>query len=591
MERRLSAILAADMVGYSRLMEADEIGTIERQKAHRRELINPAFEQYHGRVVKEMGDGILVEFPSVVDAVSCAIVIQRAMPERETEIDEDRRIAYRVGINLGDVVVEGDDLFGDGVNVAARLEHLSEPGGVCISGTVYDHIQSRVEFDCNFLGEQELKNISRPVRAYQVTATPEFRADVSENLMRTEPASLSLPDKPSIAVLPFHNMSGDPEQEYFSDGMTEDIIAALSRLRWLFVIARNSTFTYKGQAVDVKKVGREMGVRYVLEGSVRKAGNRVRVSAQLIEAENGNYIWAERYDRDLDDIFELQDEITATIIGNIEPELGGAELNRSKRKPVNNLNAWDSYLRARWHVNKGQSTEILGECIRLCHRAIAASPTLACAHAELAFLHIAEVAFGFSGNREKSIQLAYDGARAAVKLDRKDATAHSVLGRVYDFRGQFEDAVREHKIALGLNPNSCAVHLYLASTYNHAGEPELVIPAVDQAQRLSPRDTSQWFMHMNKGFALSQLERHDEAIEELKAACHCSNDNYWSQLGLAVVLAQAGELQDASASLSAAMEYKTAFKRISDITQAFETASGRYRGFLVTGCEKAGMED
>jgi len=318
--RRLAAILAADVAGYSRLMGADEEGTLERLKALRHELVDPKIAEHRGRIVKTTGDGLLVEFASVVDAVRCAVEVQQAMPERDTGVGVENRIELRIGLNLGDVIVEGDDLYGDGVNIAARIEALADAGGVFISNTVHDHVRDRLPFAFEDLGEQQVKNITRPVRVYRVR---------DSNAAAKAPAQpvLPLPDKPSIAVLPFANMSGDPEQEYFADGMAEEIITALSRIRWLFVIARNSSFTYKGQAVDVKQVGRELGVRYVLEGSVRKAAGRVRITAQLIDAANGAHLWADRFDGSLEDVFDLQDKVALSVAGVIEPTFAKPRLN------------------------------------------------------------------------------------------------------------------------------------------------------------------------------------------------------------------------------------------------------------------------
>jgi TolB-like protein/class 3 adenylate cyclase len=340
--RRLAAILAADVAGYSRLMGADEEGTLERLKALRRELIDPKIAEHKGRIVKTTGDGMLVEFPSVVDAVRCAVEVQQAMPERNTSVATDNRIELRIGINLGDVIVEGDDLYGDGVNIAARIEALADAGGVFVSNTVHDHVRDRLPFVFEDLGEQQVKNIARPVRVYRVRDSGAAASSPSAGAAPVLP----LPDKPSIAVLPFANISGDPEQEYFADGMVEEIITALSRIRWLFVIARNSTFTYKGQAVDVKQVGRELGVRYVLEGSVRKGSDRVRITVQLIDATNGAHLWADRFDGSLEDVFELQDKVASSVAGVIEPALQAAETARSAVRPTNDLTAYDLYLRA-----------------------------------------------------------------------------------------------------------------------------------------------------------------------------------------------------------------------------------------------------
>jgi adenylate cyclase len=354
--RRLAAILAADVAGYSRLMGADEEGTLERLKALRHELLDPKIAEHKGRIVKTTGDGLLVEFASVVDAVRCAVAVQQAMPERDTGVAADNRIELRIGINLGDVIVEGDDLYGDGVNIAARIEALADAGGVFISNTVHDHVRDRLPFAFEDLGEQQVKNIARPVRVYRVrpkgplpNPPPQAAGEGSALGARVgaaEPLPLPLPDKPSIAVLPFANMSGDPEQEYFVDGMVEEIITALSRIRWLFVIARNSTFTYKGRAVDVKEVGRELGVRYVLEGSVRKAGKQVRITGQLIDAITGTHLWADRFDGSLKDVFELQDRVAVSVAGVIEPALQAAETRRSAARPTTDLGAYDLYLRA-----------------------------------------------------------------------------------------------------------------------------------------------------------------------------------------------------------------------------------------------------
>jgi adenylate cyclase len=327
-QRRLAAILAADVAGYSRLMGADEEGTLAVLKTHRRELIDPLISQHQGRIVKTTGDGLLSEFASIVDAVRCAVVMQQGMESRNAGVHESRRIRFRVGINVGDVIVEDDDIFGDGVNVAARLQALAEPGQICVSATVREHVAARLPIDFADLGEHSVKNITRPVHVYRIETHVEPRSAAPD----PEQALLALPDRPSIAALPFTNMSGDVEQDYFADGMVEDIITGLARIKWLFVIARNSSFAYKGKSVDVKQAGRELGVRYVLEGSVRKAGTRVRITSQLIDAQTGAHLWAERYDRPLDDIFALQDEITLSVIGAIEPSLRQAEIERVKRK-------------------------------------------------------------------------------------------------------------------------------------------------------------------------------------------------------------------------------------------------------------------
>jgi TolB-like protein/class 3 adenylate cyclase len=345
-KRKLAAILAADVVGYSRLMEADEEGTLGDLKACRSEIIEPSIACYQGRTIKLMGDGALVEFPSVVEALRCAVEVQTAMGERNTGIPQERRLLFRIGINLGDVIIDGDDSYGDGVNIAARLEGLAEPGSICVSATVHDHVGNKLPLTFIDIGEQTVKNIAKPVRVYRVGASR------SAHLGANPRPSLPLPDKPSIAVLPFQNMSGDPDQEYFADGMVEEIITALSRFRPLFVIARNSSFAYKGRSPDIREVGRDLGVRYVLEGSVRKGMNRARITGQLIDTASGAHLWADRFDGDLKDVFDLQDQVTASVVGAIAPKLERAEIDRAKRKPTDNLDAYDYFLRgmASFHV-------------------------------------------------------------------------------------------------------------------------------------------------------------------------------------------------------------------------------------------------
>jgi TolB-like protein len=364
--RRLTAILAADVAGYSRLMGADEEGTHERLKAHRRALIDPKIAEHHGRIVKTTGDGMLVEFPSVVDAVQCATEVLRGMVERNAATPPEERIEFRIGVNLGDVIVEGDDIFGDGVNIAARLEALAEPGGICVSRMVHDQVRDKLAIAFEDLGEQQVKNIARPVSAYRIP--------IAENAAAKTP--LSLPEKPSLAVLPFQNMTGDLEQEYFADGMVEEITTAISRLPWLFVIARNSSFTYKGRAVDVKQVARDLGVRYVLEGSVRKAGNHGRITGQLIDAMTSAHIWADRFDGALDDIFQLQDQAASSVVGAIEPKLRYSEIARATRKPTESLDAYDLYLRALAQVHKytaeGMRSAVAAEGLSLARQAIEA---------------------------------------------------------------------------------------------------------------------------------------------------------------------------------------------------------------------------
>jgi adenylate cyclase len=408
-ERRLAAILAADVAGYSRMMGVHEEGTLAALKACRREIIDPKIAEHHGRIVKTTGDGALVEFASAVDAVRCAMEIQSGMAERNTTIVEDGRIEFRIGINVGDVIIDEGDIYGDGVNIAARVEALASPGAICLSDNAYQQIKGKLSLDVIDMGEQQLKNIALPVRIYGV------RSDGAPDR-----PTLSLPDRPSIAVLPFNNMSDDPEQDYFCDGMVEDIITGLSRIRWLFVIARNSSFVYKGKPVDVKQVGRELGVRYVLEGSVRKAAGRVRITTQLIEAVTNRHIWAERYDRAIDDIFALQDDITISTVAAIEPSVRQAEIERAKRKRPENLDAYDLVLRATPFVDTGMP-EGVSQAMPLLERALQLEPNYALAHGQAALCN--EILYVRGGRLGENRAAAMHHGHAAIALGPDDATS------------------------------------------------------------------------------------------------------------------------------------------------------------------------
>jgi len=463
-------------------MGADEEGTLARLKACRRELMDPEIAEHRGRVVKTTGDGILIEFPSVVDAVRCAMDVQRGMAERNANVTDEQRIEFRVGINLGDIMIDAEDIHGDGVNIAARLESIAEPGGICISDSSYQQVRDKLTIHFEDMGVQQLKNIARPVRVYRVP--------IGRSAPRERPA-LALPDKPSIAVLPFQNMSGDPEQEYFADGMVEDIITELSRIRWLFVIARNSTFTYKGHAVAVKQVARELGVRYVLEGSVRKGGNRVRVTAQMIDATTGAHIWAERYDRDLSDIFAVQDEITASVAGVIEPALAEAEQQRVLRKPPERLDAWEAYQRGLWHFNK-YGPEENQTAQTFFRQAIALDPNFAPGHYGNALALQWEI-WHFSTRPFSEVQgTAREEAQIAVSLDDKDAMAHAVLAHMMMWGGEWEAAIAEARTAVALNPNSAFVISMLGCVLGFGGYREEALERLQQAMRASPHDPLIW---------------------------------------------------------------------------------------------------
>ncbi len=487
MERRLAAILAADVVGYSRLIRADEEGTLLALRALREELIDPKICEHRGRIVKLMGDGILVEFASVVDAVACSAEVQQRLAERDSD---GPQIVFRIGINLGDVVIDGEDIQGDGVNVAARLEALSEPGGMCISDAVHDQVRDRLALEFDDAGKQEVKNIDRPVQAWKWSASGSASA-VGTNcdagqLLQAQP--LPLPDKPSIAVLPFDNMSNDPEQEYFADGVVEDIITALSRMPWLFVIARNSSFIYKGRAVDVKEVGRDLGVRYVLEGSIRKAGGKVRITGQLIDATTSVHLWADRYDGSLEDIFDLQDQVTSSVVGAIAPKLELAEIERTKCKPTGSLDAYDYYLRGmaafhHWSVEENQAA------LGYFYRAIEIDPEYAIAHGMAARCINQRAVVQPLAVGAKEITEAKRLARRAADLGRNDAFALCMAGITLGFvvRDVAGGAALTQR-ALALNPN-LATAWYSDGWLNvWLGNSEIGIEHIGRAMQLSPQD-------------------------------------------------------------------------------------------------------
>jgi TolB-like protein/class 3 adenylate cyclase len=488
-ERRLAAILAADVAGYSRLMGAEEEGTHERLKALRRELADPKIKEHRGRIVKTTGDGLLIEFASVVDAVRCAVEVQREMAERNADVPADRRIEFRMGINVGDIIKDGRDIYGDGVNVAARLEALAQPGGICVSRMVRDQVRDKLDFSFEDMGEQQVKNIARPIRVHRIL--------IGDETSRRRPAAgaaanppLVLPDKPSIAVLPFQNMSGDPEQEYFADGMVEEIITALSRIRWLFVIARNSSFTYKGQAVDVKQVGRELGVRYVLEGSVRKGGGRVRITAQLIDAETGTHLWADRFDGSLEDVFELQDKVAVSVAGIVEPTLQAAEIRHSMGRPTNDLTAYDLYLRAIPHVvahgrdGMMEALGLLGEAIeRDPHYGLALSLAALCR----ADLHVAGWITDVESNRCNGVELARRGLGIAGDDPAVLSRAAYALGCLEE---DITTAIALADQSLELNPSFASGWVNSGWLRLWAGQADTAIEHFMTSMRLNPRAPS-----------------------------------------------------------------------------------------------------
>ena len=546
MERRLSAILAADVVGYTRLMEADEAGTHARLKAVRSDIIDPKLAECGGRIVKTTGDGMLVEFPSAVDAVRSAVEVQEQMAAGGGDI------RFRVGVNIGDIIIENDDIFGDGVNLAARLEAAAPVGGVLISAAVHDHIAGKVTASFSDGGAQSFKNISKPVQVWRWHPEGD---DVQAPAVAAEKAPLALPDKPSIAVLPFNNMSGDPEQEYFSDGITEDIITALSKFRWFFVTARNSTFAYKGQSPNIPEVARELGVQYVLEGSVRKAGSRVRVTGQLIDALSGNHIWAERYDRELVDIFDLQDEITSAITGAVAPELAETVRARSVKKAPGSLDAWDLQNRAMWHLYRFNK-EDAAAAEELFERAIQADPSFAAAHASLAYQQYLNVVLGFSEAPASSLEVGLKAAKRAVELDDKDSLGHCMIGRILCMYGQHDASIAATERALDLNPNSFIVCLSMGMVLTWAGRNEEAVAHFDEALRLSPNDPAGWASEHIKAVCLAGLERYDEALAAAQRAIQYPMADFWPRAQKAFIFARMGKIAEAEAALAEARDMR-----------------------------------
>jgi TolB-like protein/class 3 adenylate cyclase len=537
-ERRLAAILAADMAGYSRLMGLDEAGTAQALREHRA-AADPLIAQHGGRIVKTTGDGVLIEFGSVVGAVQCAIGLQKLSAERNAGSPGDRRMEWRIGIHLGDVLVEGDDILGDGVNIAARLEGIAEPGSICISDDAFRQVRGKVEAEFADMGEQSLKNIAQPLRVYRIGPRP------APNQATIPPASLPLPDKPSIAVLPFANMSGDPEQEYFADGMVEEIITALSRIRWLFVIARNSSFSYKGQSPDVRQVGRELGVRYVLEGSVRKAGDRVRITAQLIDAQNGAHLWADRFDGSLKDIFDLQDKVASSVAGVIEPALQAAETARSANRPTDDLTAYDLYLRA--YAMVLSSARQTADALRLLEQAIDRDPRYGGAFALAAVCCLLIVMDGRSVDPEADALRSASFARRGLEVAGDDPVvlANAALALAY-FGEDIGAMMALVDRALALNPNYARGWHISGVLRLTAGQPDIAIEHVNTSLRLSPRARVGPSLTII-GTAHFLSRRFNEAVPKLLLAIQEDPSHPMAYRALAACYAHMGRLDEARA--------------------------------------------
>jgi adenylate cyclase len=541
LKRWLAAILAADIAGYSRLMGQDEAATIRDLKGHQT-VILPLVARHGGRIMDTAGDGILAVFRSVIGATQCAIEIQTVMAARNKDAPENRRMLFRIGINLGDVIHDGARIYGDGINIAARLESLAAPGGVLVSQAVRAQVRDRLDFAFEDLGERELKNIARPMRIYRLQMPTELKTAPAPG------AFLQPPDKPSIAVLPFLNMSGDPEQDYFADGIVEDILTGLSRLRWLFVIARNSSFSYKGRNVDVRQVGRELGVRYVLEGSVRRGGNRIRITGQLIEAETGNHLWAERYDRALDDVFAIQDEITESVIGCIQPEVYAAEHDRLKRKPPQNLDAWENFIRGMFLYSQHSDTGTK-DAINMLDRAIELDSCYAQALG-LRAVCLAWRAIQGWDNRDVAFAEAAEGADRAVACDPREPWAYLAHGFIAVANRHDSGAVNAFSRAIDASPNFAYAHGLLGAAHAFGGRPDQAIECIDRGVRLSPRDIFGEEYDLYYAFAHFQAGRYVEAAADARRAIQQRPEHPTLHMMAAASYGLAGEIDKAKRAIT-----------------------------------------
>jgi adenylate cyclase len=583
LQRRLAAILSADVVGYSRLMGLDEAGTLGRLKALRREIIDPAIAAHSGRTVKLMGDGALVEFASAVDAITCAVELQRRIGAYEVGGPESERIAFRIGINVGDIIVEGDDIYGDGVNIAARIQALAEPGGVYISRGVVDQVRDKVTMKIETRGEQTVKNIARPIEVFRVAIESGDTVRAPKRESESGAPSSSVADKPSIAVLAFNNMSGDAEQEYFSDGISEDIITSLSKLAQLHVIARNSSFTFKGKPVDIKQVGQKLGVRYVLEGSVRKAGNRVRVTGQLIDAENGSHLWAERYDRELVDIFAVQDDIAAQIVGALKIKLIDASRARSSRVETDNPEAYDCVLRGREQYRLF-SKEGNAAARQLYERAIELDPNYAAAYAGLAETCLHE---WFLGSPE-GLERAFELAQTAKHLDPSLPLVYEALSSVHLFKGQHDDAIAAAERWVEIEPSDAEAYASLAGILHFAGQPERVGELIEQAKRLNP--FYPFYYNLYVGSAHFTMHRFEDAARIIARSVAHNPESLPSHAYLAACYGHLGEETLARDALAEARRISPDFS-MARLRTIFAYRRSADLDLLAEGLRKAGLPE
>ncbi len=539
-ERRLAAIVSTDVVGYSRLMGADETGTLSALRSHRAELIDPKIAAHGGRIVKTMGDGLLLEFPSVVEATQCAVEVQQGMAARNVDVPVAEQLVMRVGVNLGDIIIDGDDIYGDGVNIAARLQELSEPGGICISSRVHDDVRDRLEIEFTDSGLEELKNIKRPVHLWRWSASP----DAGARRQRSSEPPPSLPDKPSVVVLPFDNMSADPEQEFLADGIVETITAALSRIRSFFVIARNTAYTYKGRAMNVLDIGRELGVAYVLEGSIQHAGMRVRITVQLIETDGGAHVWAERYDGDIDDIFDLQDRITEQVAGALQPSIRIAEIERSRRKRPQDLGAYDYAMRAMphvWVLEKDESATAL----ELLDRSLEIDPDYPLALALAGWCHAQRSVYNWADDIAGSQAEALQMAERAAQLSGDDPLILTVLGTIHTFVRNYGTARILLERAVVLDPNSAWAWSRLGWLDKYSDRPDHAIEHFEHALRLSPLDPMNFNQHVGMGSAYEVAGDYDRAVESYRRGLEERPHAHWIERNLASSLSGAGRMEEA----------------------------------------------
>ena len=630
MARRLAAILAADVVGYSRLMAVDEAGTHARLTALRKEFIEPKIAEHHGRVVKLAGDGALVEFPSVVDAVECAAAIQTGVAERQADLPAEQRIAFRIGINIGDIIIEGDDIYGDGVNVAARLEQLADPGEICVSRNVYNEVKNKIGFGFKPAAEHKVKNIPEPLMVYRLIAdrgvlaktlglsratTPKWRwvalaaaalvaVVVGAGVWAVGPRQLAslaglsssrvepweLPAEPSIAVLPFANLTNDPGEEYFVDGITSDIITDLSRFSTLFVTAANSTFHYKGQAVKVREVARELGVRYVLEGSVQRIGGTIRINAQLIDAISGHHVWAEHYDRPAQDLFAVQKEITQNIVGTIGSESGGlmqAELERIAHSSTDNLTAYDFYLRGvAYDLRRTKEDNLLAR--RMFEQAIRADPSYARAIAALGDSYLQDVWGDWAEAREQALLRAQEFARQAIAVDSSEPWGYAVLGFAYQLRARNDQAIPLIEKAHSLNPNDYHITYSLGYAHAYAGSPERGIDLIEEAHRLNPEHPEDSLRNLAQAYFFAH--RYQDAIATLSKIAQRHRTSYW--LYLAASHAQLAQIEEARAAVAEALKLDANLTLAVEIKRREENGLARANAeHLREALRKAGMPE